>query len=62
MRGRRSWPSRGWFGTGRAMATEAGDRPEWLIEVFMRLAAINLRWAAQCLDLPLPDGMDWRAI
>ena len=56
------WAARGSAAMAQRALTEAGDRPEWLIEVFMRLAAINLRWAARCLDLPLPDGTNWRAI
>jgi hypothetical protein len=35
---------------------------EILLKTLERLAAINLRWAAQCLDLPAPDGVDWQTI
>jgi hypothetical protein len=30
--------------------------PEWLKDVFKRLIAIELEWAASCLELPKPDG------
>ena len=57
-----NWAARLSAGAAQRALTEAGDRPEWLIKVFMRVAAIELRWAARCLDLPLPDGMAWREI
>ncbi len=36
--------------------------PPWLASVFVRLAAIDLSWAASCLGLPQPDGIDWQMI
>ncbi len=36
--------------------------PQWLADVFVRLIAIQLSWAASCLGLPQPDGTDWREI
>jgi hypothetical protein len=39
----------GKLGNGRDQAA-----PEWLIRVLVRLARINLIWAADCLNLPYP--------
>lgn len=36
--------------------------PAWLSTVMIRLAAIDLSWAASCLGIAQPDGLDWRAI
>ncbi len=36
--------------------------PEWLRKVFKRIIVIDLQWAASCLGLPPPDGVDWRSI
>ena len=36
--------------------------PQWLANVFVRLIAIQLSWAASCFGLPQPDGTDWREI
>jgi hypothetical protein len=36
--------------------------PQWLAAVFMRIAAIDLSWAASCLDLHQPDGTSWKEI
>jgi hypothetical protein len=30
--------------------------PGWLKDVFKRIIAIELEWAASCLALPKPDG------
>jgi len=37
------------------LATDDG-MPGWLKDVFKRLIAIDLDWAASCLELPKPDG------
>lgn len=37
------------------LATDVG-MPGWLKDVFRRLIAIDLEWAASCLGLPKPDG------
>jgi hypothetical protein len=39
----------------RRLATDQG-MPGWLKDVFKRLIAIELAWAASCLGLPRPDG------
>lgn len=39
----------------RRRATDQG-MPGWLKDVFTRLIAIELEWAARCLALPNPDG------
>ena len=39
----------------RRLAVDQG-LPEWLKDVFKRLIAIELEWAASCLGLPKPDG------
>jgi hypothetical protein len=36
--------------------------PEWLQKVFKKLIAIELEWAASCLELEKPDGTQWYAI
>lgn len=36
--------------------------PAWLAKVLVRLAAIDLSWAASSLGLPQPDGIDWHTI
>lgn len=36
--------------------------PLWLTKVFKKLIAIELEWAAQCLHLDKPDGINWRSI
>jgi len=36
--------------------------PAWFIKVLTRLAAITLDWAARSLELPRPDGVQWREI
>lgn len=43
-------------------AIEDETSPEWLVEVFERMAVVHLRWAAKCLDLPPWEGRDWRDI
>lgn len=43
-------------------AVEDRSAPSWLVAVFVRLAAINLSWAASCFGLTPPDGVEWRAI
>lgn len=56
----------GWAAAGCALlvrrAIHEPGIPAWLARVFVRLAAIDLSWAASCLDLPEPDGLDWRRI
>lgn len=44
----------------RAIADEAA--PSWLRRVFLRLAAINIDWASQCLHLLPRDGRRWNSI
>ncbi|MBE1606516.1 hypothetical protein HEB94_003364 [Actinopolymorpha pittospori] len=57
---------RGWAAAGCAsLARRVLDEralPPWLARVFVRLIAIDLSWAASCLGLPRPDGIDWQAI
>lgn len=36
--------------------------PSWLERVFVKLIAIELEWAAACLELDQPDGLSWRAM
>lgn len=36
--------------------------PQWLTRVIVRIAAIDLSWAASCLGLPQPDGTSWHAL
>lgn len=36
--------------------------PEWLTRVFKQLIAIELEWAARCLNLDEPDGIRWRDV
>ncbi|KQC00842.1 phosphotransferase [Pedobacter sp. Hv1] len=36
--------------------------PPWLKNVFKKLIAIELEWAAHCLELDEPDGISWRSI
>lgn len=55
------WAAAGAAALARRVLGEWGV-PEWLARVFVRLTAINLSWAASCLDLPQPDGLDWQAI
>jgi len=45
----------GCAGLVRRLATDHG-MPEWLKDVFKRLIAIDLEWAASCLALPKPEG------
>ncbi|NKB69851.1 MAG: hypothetical protein GKR89_22490 [Candidatus Latescibacteria bacterium] len=56
------WAARGSAIMAQRALDEAATRPEWLIDVLRRLAAINLTWAARCLELPAPDGVDWHQI
>lgn len=44
----------------RAIADEAA--PNWLRRVFLRLAAINIDWALQSLQLPPRDGPHWKGV
>ena len=41
---------------------EDHSMPQWLKNVFKKLIAIKLEWAANCLGLDKPDGMQWRTI
>jgi hypothetical protein len=41
------------------LATDHG-MPQWLKGVFRKLIAIELEWAARCLNLDEPDGVRWR--
>lgn len=43
------------------LSTDHG-MPQWLRRVFRQLIAIELEWAAQCLNLDEPDGIRWRAV
>lgn len=43
-------------------ALHPSGAPNWLVRVFLRLAVIQMRWAAQALDLPPWTGIDWREI
>ncbi|GAA2758947.1 phosphotransferase [Actinopolymorpha rutila] len=56
----------GWAAAGGALLArrvlDERGAPGWLVNVFVRLIAIDLAWAASCLDLPRPDGIDWRSI
>lgn len=56
----------GWAAAGCALLArrllDERTTPSWLALVFIRLAAIDLAWAASCLGLPQPDGLDWQAI
>lgn len=56
----------GWAAAGCALLArrvlDERSLPSWLATVFVRLAAIDLSWAASCLGLPQPDGIDWRKI
>lgn len=36
--------------------------PAWLKTVFVKLVAIELEWAAECLALEKPDGVSWHAL
>ena len=45
----------------RRLAVDRG-MPPWLKRVFMQLIAIELEWAARCLNLDEPDGARWRDI
>ncbi|MFD2079144.1 Phosphotransferase enzyme family protein [Actinopolymorpha cephalotaxi] len=55
------WAAAGGASLARRILDDAGA-PGWLVKVFVRLLAIDLAWAASCLDLPRPDGIDWRSI
>lgn len=57
-----SWAARGCAVSAQRAWVERDSRPEWLINVFKRLAAIELVWAAKCLELPEVDGTNWRQI
>jgi uncharacterized membrane protein YcjF (UPF0283 family) len=39
-----------------------GPSPGWLVKVMMRLALIDLRWAATALHLPSAQLRHWRDI
>jgi len=41
---------------------EDHSMPQWLKIVFKKLIAIELEWAACCLGLDKPDGLQWRTI
>jgi len=41
---------------------EDQSMPQWLKNVFKKLIAIELEWAANCLGFDKPDGMQWRTI
>lgn len=41
---------------------EDHSMPHWLKTVFKKLIAIELEWAASCLGLGKPDGLQWRNI
>jgi hypothetical protein len=43
-------------------ALHPSEAPNWLVKVFLRMALIQMRWAAQALDLPPWTGLDWREI
>lgn len=36
------------------------EMPQWLKIVFKKLIAIELEWAARCLNLDEPDGVQWK--
>ncbi|MCD2422787.1 aminoglycoside phosphotransferase family protein [Niabella pedocola] len=36
--------------------------PDWLKTVFVKLVAIELEWAAECLALEKPDGISWQTL
>ncbi|MET1053954.1 MAG: phosphotransferase [Pedobacter sp.] len=36
--------------------------PDWLRKIFLKLIAIELEWAAQCLQLSKPDGVTWQSL
>ena len=55
------WAAAGCALLGRRVLDER-TLPTWLANVFVRLIAIDLSWAASCLGLPQPDGLDWQAI
>jgi hypothetical protein len=55
------WASAGCSLLARRVLDERG-LPPWLAKVFVRLAAIDLSWAASSLGLPQPDGIDWQRI
>jgi hypothetical protein len=52
----------GWAAAGCALLVrrvlDERGLPPWLASVFVRLAAIDLSWAASCLGLPRPDGIN----
>ncbi len=56
----------GWAAYHAGLASRRAYRderaPEWLRLVLQRLAAINLKWASQALDLPPWTGVDWRDV
>ncbi len=56
----------GWAAAGCALLVrrilDERSSPPWLARVFLRLAAIDLSWAASCLGVSQPDGIDWRTI
>lgn len=43
----------------RRLAIDRG-MPPWLKRVFQQIIAIELEWAARCLNLDEPDGIRWR--
>ena len=55
------WAAAGSASLARRLLDETA-LPGWLAEVFIRLIAIDLEWAAASLGIPAPDGADWRAI
>jgi len=61
-------PDAGSFAAWRAAefanraATHKSAVPDWIVDVFKRIALIDLDWAVRCLDLPPRPGIDWRAI
>ena len=57
-----AWAAAGCALLSRRLLDERATLPPWLAKVFVRLIAIDLSWAASCLGLPQPDGIDWRTI
>jgi thiamine kinase-like enzyme len=42
--------------------SNSNSMPSWLIKVFKKLIAIELEWAAKCLNLDKPDGIKWNSL
>lgn len=55
------WAAAGCASLARRVLDQRG-LPPWFAKVLVRLAAIDLSWAASCLGLRQPDGVDWHAI